>query len=143
MRPIILLCLLYPIAAQAILLKCTDNKGQITYTNSPCAKVGLKEAAVIPEPPPPALDGVAKVAEPAKAAVEKKTSSPKANETASLQLMKSAQADSDQCASLNNTMGRIMDEMDAARRRGQSTDTNGWNENLKKLQAEKSRLSCF
>jgi hypothetical protein len=143
MRPLILLCLFYPIAAQAILLKCTDSKGHITYTNSPCAKSGLKEAAVIQPPPPPVLDAAVKVSEPAQAAAEKKINSPKTNETASLQLMKSVQTENVQCAKLNNAMGRIMDEMDAARRRGQSTDANGWNENLKKLQAEKNRLACF
>lgn len=144
MRPLALLfCLIFPLAAQAGLLKCTDGKGNITYTNSPCAKIGLKEAAVIPPPPPPALDKPAKAHEIAKPAAEKNPGTPKPQDTASLQLMKSVQASDDQCAKLNSTMGRILDEMDAARRKGRADANATWNENLKKLQADKNRLGCF
>ncbi len=144
MRPLVLLCLIFPLAAQASLLKCTDGKGNVTYTNSSCAKIGLKEAAVIAPPPPPALDKPAKVHETAKPAAEKNPPAPKTQDTASLQLMKSVQADDDQCAKINTAMGRIMDEMDAARRQGLSAGAAAArNERLKKLQADKNRLGCF
>ena len=143
MRPLVLLCLVFPLAAQASLLKCADGKGNVTYTNSTCAKVGLKEVAVIPPPPPPALDPSAKANEAAKAVSEKNPGAAKIQGTASLQLMKSVQTGDDKCAKLNSAMGRIMDEMDAARRQGR-TDTNAdWSENLKKLQANKNQLGCF
>lgn len=170
MRPIVLLFLIFPFAAQASLLKCTDTKGNVTYTNAPCAKAGLKEAAVIPPPPPPALDKPAKVFESAKV-LENTTVSetiklpqtlklpetaqpvsekmpaagaPKIRDTASPQLMKSVLAGDDKCAKVNAAMGRILDEMDAARRQGISIDADAArNESLKNLQADKNRLGCF
>lgn len=164
MRPIILLFLIFPLAAQANLLKCTDAKGSVTYTNSPCAKAGLKEAAVIPPPPPPVLDKPVRVSEPAKVSepvrlvpepvkvletakplVEKTPAAgtPKTQDTASLKLMKSVQAADEKCTKVNAAMGRIMDEMDAARRQGISVDADARNESLKILQADKNRLGCF
>lgn len=165
MRPLVLLFLFFPLAAQATLLKCTDAKGNVTYTNAPCAKAGLKEAAVIPPPPPPALDKparipeiarapvavkapetVIKVPETAKPAVEKipAAGTPKNQDMASLKLMKSMQAGDDKCAKVNAAMGRIMDEMDAARRQGTPVDADAArNESLKNLQADKNRLGCF
>lgn len=152
MHPLAVYLLFFPLAAQADLYKCTDNTGKITYTNSACAKSGLKEAAVIPPPPPPALDKPTRVSETvkfpetAKPAVEKTpaASAPKNQNTASLQLMKSVQAGDDKCAKVNTAMGKIMDEMDAARRQGIPVDADAArNESLKNLQADKNRLGCF
>lgn len=154
MRTLVLLCLIFPLAAQASLLKCTDSKGKVTYTNSPCTKVGLKQAAVIPDPPPPVLDApvrtpqapvvtAVKNAAPAPAAAPVSAPAP-VTEIASLPMMKSAQTGGDQCSKLNAAMGKIMDDMDAARGQPHSADRQAdWDESLQKLQAEKSRLSCF
>ena len=143
MRPLVLLCLVFPLAAQAGLLKCADSKGNVTYTNLPCARIGLREVAVIPPPPPPVLNTPARVPETARSVVEKDSAAPQTKDNASLQLMKSVQAGDDKCAKLNSAMGRIMDEMDAARRKGRADSNAAWNENLKKLQADKNRLGCF
>jgi len=158
MRPIVLLFLFFPLAAQANLLKCTDAKGNVTYTNMPCAKAGLKEAAVIPPPPPPALDKPArlpetaklpetiKLPETAKPVSEKMPAAgaPKIRDTASPQLMKSMLAGDDKCARVNAAMGKILDEMDTARRQGISIEADAArNESLKNLQADKNRLGCF
>lgn len=144
MHPLALYFLLIPLSAQADLFKCTDNTGKVTYTNSSCTKSGLKEAKVIPPPPPPAIDSPRKVERIAKQAVEQSEPAAKPRHTAALQLMKSAQRNSDACAKLNADMGRTMDEMDAARGRGGIQRKQAeWNEELKNLQAEKSRLGCF
>lgn len=145
MHPLAIYFLIFPLTAQADLFKCTDNAGKVTYTNSACAKVGLKEAKIIPPPPPPALDKpAAKAAESAKPAIEKSAGNAKGNDTVALKLVKPAQGSQDKCAKLNGDMGRIMDQMDAAHRSGQTPDEEaGWNEVLKKLQSEKNRLGCF
>lgn len=146
MRPLVLLFLLFPLAAQASLLKCTDARGNVTYTNLPCAKAGLKETAVIPPPPPPVLDKPARMPETVKPAVEKAAvaSAPKSPDAASPKLMKSVRAGDDRCEKVNAAMGRIMDEMDAARRQGLPAAADAArNESLKNLQADKNRLGCF
>ena len=143
MRPLAICFLIFPLAAQADLFKCTDNAGKVTYTNSACAKAGLKEAKIIPPPPPPVLDKPAKAAETATVA-EKNAAGVKDNDTVAMKLVKATQGNQDKCAKLNGDMGRILDQMDTAHRRGQpSGEEAGMNEALKKLQADKNRLGCF
>lgn len=144
MHPLAIYLLIFPLTAQADLFKCTDHAGKVTYTNSACAKVGLKEAKLIPPPPPPALDKPAKTAEAAKPALEQVTVNAKDKETVAMKLVKPAQGTQDKCAKLNGDMGRVMDQMDAAHRNGQSANANpAWDEALKNLQSEKNRLGCF
>jgi hypothetical protein len=145
MHPLAIYFLIFPLTAQADLFKCTDNAGKVTYTNSSCTKVGLKEAKIIPPPPPPALDKPVKAAESAKPVIEKSAdNNAKSRDSVALKLVKPAQGSQDKCAKLNGDMGRIMDQMDTVHRGGQSPDEEaGWNEVLKKLQAEKNRLGCF
>lgn len=145
MHPLAIYFLIFPLTAQADLYKCTDKVGKVTYTNSACAKAGLKEAKIIPPPPPPVIDKPAKVAEPIMPAVEKSAANnAKSKDSVALKLVKPAQGSQDKCAKLNGDMGRIMDQMDAAHRNNQTPDEEaGWNEVLKKLQTEKNRLGCF
>ncbi len=148
MRLLVLLCMLAPLAAQADLFKCTDQAGKVTYTNLPCAKMGLTETKVIPPPPPlPVQRG-----KPASAAAEKASIADSAaeNRPGTRKKEKPARAahpqesNNKKCAKLRDRMGRIMDQMDAARRHGytakQETD---WDNKLRQLQAEKNRLDCF
>lgn len=145
MHPLAIYFLIFPLTAQADMFKCTDNAGKVTYTNSACAKAGLKEARIIPPPPPPALDKPAKTAETAKSPTEKGTANPaREKDAVALKLVKPAQGSQDKCAKLNGDMGRIMDQMDTAQRNNHTPEEEaGWNEVLKKLQAEKNRLGCF
>lgn len=144
MHPLAAYLLIFPLAAQADLYKCMDDTGKTTYTNSACAKMGLKQAKVIP-PPPPVLENPARKTEPAKPAIVKaeKNTRNKNNETVALQVVKPTQANSGKCARLNAAMGKVLDEMDAARRSGRSTENAAWDNELKTLQADKSRLGCF
>lgn len=145
MHPLFAYLLFFPLAAQADLYKCTDNTGKVTYTNSTCAKVGLKEAKIIPPPPPPVQEKSARKTEPAKPVADntEKNLGDKGKETVALQVVKPVQTNSDKCAKLNASMGRIMDEMDAARHNGRADANAAWSENLKTLQADKNRLGCF
>jgi hypothetical protein len=145
MHPLAVYLLLFPLAAQADLYKCTDNAGKITYTNSSCAKSGLKEAKIILPPPPPAVDARAKASQASKTASDK-TIEPiaKPRQSAALQVMKSSQSNSNACAKLNGDMGRIMDEMDAARGHDSAHRQQAeWHQKLNQLQAEKGKLGCF
>ncbi|MEW6132879.1 MAG: DUF4124 domain-containing protein [Pseudomonadota bacterium] len=146
MHPLAAYLLIFPLAAQADLYKCMDDTGKITYTNSVCAKMGLKQAKVIPPPPPPPVpEKSARKNEPAKPASAKagKAADGKGKETVALQVVKPTQANSDKCARLNAAMGKVLDEMDAARRSGRSTENAAWDKELKTLQADKNRLGCF
>ena len=144
MHPLAIYFLIFPLTAQADLYKCTDKVGKVTYTNSACAKSGLKEAKIIPPPPHPAIDKPVKAAEAAKPVIEKSADNTKSKDSVALKLVKPAQGSSDKCAKLNGDMGRIMDQMDAAHRNNHTPDEEaGWNEVLKKLQNEKNQLGCF
>lgn len=137
--------------AQATLYKCQDAAGNITYTNLPCDKSGLKETKIIPPPPPPAEPVIGKpaakkTAEPTEAvSSEKQLAKPdKKPDSTSLQLIKSQEASDKKCAKLNDALGKTMDEMDAARRQGYTARQEAeWNAKLKKLQADKNKHGCF
>jgi hypothetical protein len=151
MHPLIMYLLLFPLAADADVFKCIDNAGKVTYTNLPCAKAGLKESKLIPPPPPPALDPQAakasratEAAEDAEEAGRKSVKVSKKHETTSLELMASGKSNDKKCNKLNDDVGKTMDDMDANRRQGYTPQQEAaWNDKLKKLQAEKSRLGCF
>lgn len=148
MRLLVFLCIFFPLIAQADLFKCTDRAGKVTYTNLPCAKMGLVETKVIPLPPLPAQH--AKSAPVATAEKTSITAGAAENPGGTKKKDKPARAihpqesNNKKCAKLRDQMGRIMDQMDAARRHGytakQETD---WDNKLRQLQAEKNRLSCF
>ncbi len=148
MRLLILFCLFVPLAAHADLFKCVDNAGKVTYTNLPCSKMGLTETKVIPPPPP-----VTRQAKPAAGRAEKfaddgataeSTAKPKKKKEKSVQLVHPQESNHKKCAKLKDQMGRIMDQMDAARRQGYTVKQEAaWDNQLRQLQAEKNRLGCF
>lgn len=143
MHPLAIYLLILPLTAQADLYKCTDHTGKITYTNSVCAKAGLKQAKVIPPPPPPAVDKPARPTESPRPVAAQTPDGAKDDKNAvALRMVQAPQGNQDRCATLNSDVGRIMDKMDAASRSGHPLDE-GWNEALKKLQGEKNRLGCF
>ncbi len=137
--------------AHATLYKCQDVAGQITYTNLPCDKTGLKETKIIPPAPPPAepfagMPPTKRTVEPSEAVSEKKqVAKPEMKPSStSLQLIKSQEASEKKCAKLNDALGKTMDEMDTARRQGYTAKQEAeWNARLKKLQADKNKLGCF
>jgi hypothetical protein len=155
MRLITLLCFLLPLAAQAGLYKCLDNAGRVTYTNAACEKTGLKEGKLIPPPPPPAIDRpqaqLSSVQSPAKLAINKPASAmaskevaPKEMPATRLALNSATITKTGNCDHLNLQIGRVMDEMDLARPAGYTAKQEAdWNQTLSRMQAEKSRLSCF
>lgn len=146
MHPLAIYLLLFPLAAQADIYKCFDHTGKVTYTNSACAKSGLKEAKLIPPPPPPAIDKPARLQEAEKPVAGKAqaTDDKPKQQTAALQVMQSTKSNGTACGKLNSDLGRIMDEMDAARSRGATAAQQlAWDKSLDELKTEKNRLGCF
>ena len=147
MRLLILLCLFVPLAAQADLFKCVDSAGKVTYTNLPCSRMGLTETKVIPPPPPvirPAKSaGTAEKSALAGATTESAVK-PKKRKEKPVQLVHPQESNNKKCVKLKDQMGRIMDQMDAARRHGYTAkQETAWDSRLRQLQTEKNRLGCF
>lgn len=147
MRTLILLaslCLNLP--AHATLYKCQDTDGRVTYTNLPCEQNGLKETKVVTPPPPPAeASPVRPVVSPeSRPAGNQPSDHDRKNSGTTLQLIKSPEPRGNKCAQLNDAMGKVMDDMDAARRKGYTQKQEAeWNARLKKLQADKNKHGCF
>ncbi len=152
---ILLFCL--PVATQATIFKCLDKAGQVTYTNAGCDKSGMSEAKILSAPPPPAIDAP----KPGKTESRIITPAPKAADVANTptqavsqrhataqlskaQVQKTPPPASANCAILNNQLGQVMDEMDAARHENVlSGQVAEWDSRLAQLQSEKSKLGCF
>ena len=136
-------------AAQATLNKCIDAKGAVTYTNKACSnprethKVEI-DPAPVPDRP---LVEPAQV-KPVKTAADKPLPSP-APATIQLETQrttgKSAQHSSGkQCDALSDKLGRVLDKMDQARRKGYTQkQMNGWDEEARELERKKQQSGCF
>lgn len=170
MRLITLIFLCLPLVAQASLYKCLDNAGRVTYTNAACDKAGLKEATLIAPPPPPAVDAPVVQTPPT---VKLSASKPRSTgfreiapkeaplretalqsalqgtplhemPTAKLAMNRIAPSSTGNCDKMNEQLGRVMDDMDAARRAGYTAQQEaGWNQRISGIQSEKSRMGCF
>ena len=139
------LCALQPAPAwaQSTLNKCIDARGDVTYSNLPCKNAReARKIEVDPAPPgPPASPKPAPAhkapkpaAPPATLRLDTQRSSGKAVSHASAQ----------QCDSLSDKLGRLLDKMDEARRKGYSQEQmNTWNEEVRELERKKRQSGCF
>jgi hypothetical protein len=141
------------VLAQATLNKCIDAQGKITYSNQPCRNARESRTLEIDPPPipdkprvqiaptPPAVSTPAKVIpEPATTQLETrqivKSTSPSG---------KTAQNTSaKQCDALSDKLGKKLDAMDQARRKGYTLEQmNKWNEEVRELEKQKQQSGCF
>ena len=136
-------------AAQATLNKCIDAQGLVTYTNKPCSNPrGAHKVEIDPAPVPDRPRVEPAQVQPAKTAAGKPLPSPA---PATLQLEtqrttgKSAQHSSGkQCDALSDKLGRVLDKMDQARRKGYTQkQMDGWNEEARELERKKQQSGCF
>lgn len=141
--------------AQATLNKCIDAQGAVTYSNKPCIKAQeVKKIDIDPAPVPDRLrvepaqvqqaqpTASKPLPSPAPASIHLETQSiPKSPNTAG----RTAQHSSGkQCDTLSNKLGRVLDKMDQARRKGYSQEQmNKWNEEVRDLERQKQQSSCF
>lgn len=139
-------------AAQSTLNKCIDVKGMVTYTNKPCLNARKAETveidpAPVPDKPrvqppltaiptPTQPESPAPASRPAPAAIKLETQrSPK---------KPVPDASSKRCDALSDKLGKALDAMDQARRKGYTLDQmNKWNEDIRELERKKQQAGCF
>jgi hypothetical protein len=132
-----------PVWAQATLNKCIDERGAVTYSNLPCKNA--REARKIEVDPAPAAPS----ASPKPAAADKapKPAAPPAHlrlDTQRITAKPVSHASPKQCDSLSDKLGRLLDKMDEARRKGYSQEEmNTWNQEVRDLERKKQQSGCF
>lgn len=145
-----LIALCPPIAAaQATLNKCIDAQGAVTYTNKPCSNPREAHKVEIDPAPVPERPRVEPAqAQPAKPAAAKPLPSP-APATIQLETRRSTgkparHSSGKQCDTLSDKLGRVLDKMDQARRKGYTQDQmNQWNDEVRELERKKQQSGCF
>lgn len=159
------LCALLPAVAgaQATLNKCIDARGAVTYSNLPCRDAReVKKVEIDPAPPAPAVapqaapavapTQPAKPAAPAKAAPSVPPSKP-APAAPAIRLEPQAGSkkptllapSAGQCETLSEQLGRLLDKMDQAGRKGSASpeQMKAWNEEVRELERKKQQSACF
>lgn len=159
------LCALLPAVAgaQATLNKCIDAHGAVTYSNLPCRdarevrKVEIDPAPPVPAAAPKAAPAVtstqpAKVAAPVKTAPSAPPSKPAPSAPAIRLEPQSASRkptvlapSAGQCEILSEQLGRLLDKMDQASRKGSASPAQmkAWNEEIRELERKKQQSACF
>jgi len=134
--------------AQATLNKCTDAQGLVTYTNKPCVdarEVRKLEMDPAPIPDEPRAETPVQPSKPAAAQPGHPPASGniqiETRTTGKPVLQKSAGG---QCDILSDQLGRILDKMDQARRKGYTqAQMDKWNEQTRALERKKQQSACF
>ena len=136
-------------AAQESLNKCIDAQGAVTYSNKPCSKAHEGQKVNIdPAPVPDQPRAVPVQVQATQPAVSKNDPIP-APETRHLKLQRDSgkatqNSSAKKCDTLSNTLGRVLDKMDQARRNGYTLEQmNKWNEEVRDLERQKQQASCF
>ena len=137
-------------SAQATLNKCIDAQGQVTYTNKPC--LNAHEVRKLEIDPPPVPDqprtGAVHAQSDAKPAVAKPLPDP-APATIQLETRRTngktpQRSPAGQCDALSDKLGRVLDNMDQARRKGYTQEQmDKWNEETRELERKKQQAGCF
>lgn len=157
-------------ATAASLNKCVDEYGKVTYSNLPCKganqvrKIEIDPAPPVPVAPPapiaaPALPAAAlpdtsKVGVPMYVMPEKppvvitpKSTSAPTEKKAEIKfetLGGPKKQSQNNCDTLSDKLGLILDKMDAARRKGYTQkQMDDWNSEIKTLERKKQQAGCF
>lgn len=164
----ILLSLTTGTVVAASLNKCVDVYGKVTYSNLPCKGANeVRKIEIDPAPPvrvvPPATNAVPasqpdlpKVDVPVYVMPEKppvvtvptSTAAP-AEKKAEIKLetfdaSKKKSQNKNNCDTLSNKLGLVLDKMDAARRKGYTQkQMDDWNSEVKSLENKKQQAGCF
>ena len=121
--------------AQSTLNKCIDTQGKVTYSNLPCRDAReARKVEIDPVPQPDRAAAQPPAPKPAAVRLETQRSTGKPAPRASAQ----------QCDTLSDKLGRVLDKMDQARRQGYSQEQmNKWNEEVRELERKKQQSGCF
>jgi Domain of unknown function (DUF4124) len=134
-------------AGAATLNKCIDAQGKVTYSNLPCRNAReVRMVEIDPAPHPVPLRSVQPV-KPATAQPAPRSNEPPATiqlETRSTSGKPAARASSRRCDSIADKLGRVLDKMDQARRKGYTPEQmNTWDQEVKDLERKKQQSGCF
>jgi len=151
--------------AQPTLNKCIDARGAVTYSNLPCKNAReVKKVEIDPAPPAPAdtpkavpaatPTPPAKPAAPAKAAPSVPPSKPAPAAPAPAIRLEPQPGfkkptvlapSAGQCETLSEQLGRLLDKMDQASRKGSASpeQMKAWNEEVLELERKKQQSACF
>jgi len=129
-------------AAQATLNKCIDTQGNVTYSNLPCRNA--REAHKVEIDPAPKPNPVR--TQPDKLAPPKPAPTPASIrlETQRTTGKPAVRTTAGQCDTLTDKLGRVLDKMDQARRKGYTQQQmDKWNQEIKDLEHKKQQSGCF
>ena len=136
-------------SAQATLNKCIDAQGQVTYTNKPCLNAHeVRKVEIDPAPIPDQPRAGTENVQHAKPAVAKPLPGP-APATIQLETRQTngkavQRSPAGQCDALSDKLGRVLDKMDQARRKGYTQEQmDKWNEETRELERKKQQAGCF
>lgn len=136
-------------AAQTTLNKCIDAQGAVTYSNKPCPSAQeVRKVEIDPAPVPDRPRVEPAQAQPATPAAAQPLPSP-APATIQLETRRSTgkpvqPSSAKPCDTLSDKLGRVLDKMDQARRKGYTQDQmNKWNEEVRELERKKQQSGCF
>ena len=131
--------LLPPAAGAASLNKCVGAAGEVTYSNLPCR--GAQQVEAVPIDPPPERPAGIKVAPAVTPALNRDSGRPAAART-SVRRVRSG--DQPRCDAIAEKLGRVLDTMDQARRKGYTLEqADKWGREIKDLQRKKQQAGCF
>ncbi|MBT9568187.1 MAG: DUF4124 domain-containing protein [Thiobacillus sp.] len=134
--------------AQATLNKCIDARGLVTYTNKPCVNAQeMRKLEIDPAPVPDQPRPEVPTNKPLMPAIEmSKPSGSVQIETRKTVAGKPVVEKSagGQCDILSDQLGRVLDKMDQARRKGYTqAQMDKWNEQTRELERKKQQSACF
>jgi hypothetical protein len=133
----------------ATLNKCIDAQGKVTYSNLPCRNA--REAHTLEIDPAPSPDPGRSAPSRAQPANQAPKPAAGPNEHATIQLetqrttgKPATRASASQCDAITDKLGRVLDKMDLARRKGYTQkQMDKWDQEIKDLQRKKQQSSCF
>ena len=129
--------------------KCIDAQGKVTYSNLPCTnaresrKIGIDPAPPAPPAPKPAVHAKSDPKKTTRSESEK--NGPVKLETYTTAPKKrSTKAHDNDCEKLADKLGKVMDTMDEAQRKGYTQEKmDKWNQEVKALERKKQKADCF
>ena len=137
------LIVLSPYAGAGFLNKCIDASGQVTYSNLPCKNA--HEARKLEIDPPPQPDPAPVVPKTQRVKAERiEPDRTEVTETRRITRQPAAALPVAKCNTLADKLGRVIDKMDAARRKGYTqVQMDNWNQQVKDIERQKQQAGCF
>lgn len=138
----VLVLALFSHVEAATLNKCIDAKGEVTYSNLPCANAQKTRTVEIdPAPPPEPVQAQPAVSEPQPAVREPAPTHVKTPRASAPSLTRASPS---KCEALTDKLGKVIDKMDQAHRKGYTQkQMDAWNLEVKELERKKQQSGCF